>query len=201
MIAVIDYGAGNLKSITNALDFLNVKYEVTDKAKDIEKADKIIFPGVGSFGDCIKSLRKKNLLKILKDEINKKPYLGICLGLQVLFENSEESPKVKGLSIFKGKCKKFKNKNLKVPQIGWNSISINKKSLLLKNIKDNSYFYFVHSYYINAKDEGIILTKTNYGIDFVSAIEKDNIFGVQFHPERSGVIGLKVLENFVRLKC
>lgn len=199
MIAVIDYGAGNLKSITNALDFLKVKYKVTDKVSDIEKADKIIFPGVGSFGDCVKSLKKKGLFESLKKEIIRKPYLGICLGLQVLFESSEESIGVKGLSIFKGKCKKFKSKDLKIPQIGWNSIKIiNKKSLLLKNIKNDFYFYFVHSYYVDPKDKEIILTKTDYGIDFVSAIEKDNIFATQFHPERSGNIGLKILENFVK---
>lgn len=199
MIAVIDYGAGNLKSITNALDFLRAKYKVTDKAGDIKKADKIIFPGVGSFGNCIRSLKKKNLIGSLKKEIIKKPYLGICLGLQVLFEKSEESPGIKGLSIFKGKCKKFKSKKLKIPQIGWNSIGIvNKNSLLLKDIKNNSYFYFVHSYYVDPKDDSAILTKTNYGADFVSAIEKDNIFGLQFHPERSGEVGIKILENFVK---
>lgn len=211
MIAVIDYGAGNLKSITNALEFLRVEYKVTDGVEDIKKADKIIFPGVGAFGDCVKALRNKRLFEALKKEIIvpnssskartiKKPYLGICLGLQVLFESSEESPNIKGLSIFKGKCKKFINKNLKIPQIGWNSIKINKSSLLLKNIKNNSYFYFVHSYYVDSKDKEIILTKTNYGIDFVSAIEKNNIFAVQFHPERSGDIGIKILENFINFK-
>ena len=200
MIAVIDYGAGNLKSITNALDFLRVSYKVTDKKEDIEKADKIIFPGVGSFGDCVKSLKKLNIFETLKKEVNKKPYLGICLGLQVLFESSGESPKVEGLSIFQGKCIKFNNKDLKVPQIGWNSIRIKKKNNLLKNIKENSYFYFVHSYYVEPKDDEIILAKTDYGKEFVSGIAKDNIFAVQFHPERSGEIGLKVLKNFTQLK-
>lgn len=200
MIVVIDYGAGNLRSITNALDFLKVKYKVTDKPKEIEKADKVIFPGVGAFGDCIKSLKRKKLIEPLQKEIKKKPYLGICLGFQILFESSEETKRVKGLSIFKGKCRKFKSRNLKIPQIGWNSIKIiNKNSLLLKNIKDDSYFYFVHSYYVDSKDKNIILTKTNYGIDFVSSIEKDNIFATQFHPERSSAIGIKILENFVRL--
>ncbi len=200
MIAVIDYGAGNLKSITNALDFLKVKYKVTDSSKEIEDANKIIFPGVGAFGNCVNALKKREIFETLKKEINKKPYLGICLGLHVLFESSEESPKVEGLSIFKGKCLRFKSKNLKIPQIGWNSIRIiNKDSILLKNIKNNSYLYFVHSYYVEPEDKRMILTKTNYGIDFVSGIGKGNIFGVQFHPERSGSIGLKILENF--LKC
>ncbi|KKQ36131.1 MAG: Imidazole glycerol phosphate synthase subunit HisH [Candidatus Roizmanbacteria bacterium GW2011_GWA2_37_7] len=199
MIAIIDYGAGNLKSVTNALDFLRVSYKVTDKAEDIKKSDKIIFPGVGSFGDCINSLKKKGIFETLKKEISNKPYLGICLGLQVLFEESEESSGIKGLSIFKGKCKKFKNKNLKVPQIGWNSIKIIKKNNLLKDVKDDSYFYFVHSYYVGPKDKGIIATKTNYGIEYCSGITKDNIFAFQFHPERSGEIGLKILKNFVEL--
>lgn len=201
MIAVIDYGAGNLKSITNALDFLKVKYKVTDSSKEIEEADKIIFPGVGAFGDCVNSLKKRKIFEKLKKEINKKPYLGICLGLQVLFESSEESPNIEGLSIFKGKCKKFIDKKLKIPQIGWNSINIiNKKNKLLKNIKNDSYLYFVHSYYVEPEDKGIILAKTDYGIDFASGIEKHNIFGVQFHPERSGSVGLEILRNFVNIQ-
>jgi len=200
MIAVIDYGAGNLKSITNALDFLKVKYKVTDEKEEIEKADKIIFPGVGAFGDCVNSLKKKGLFETLKEEIGKKPYLGICLGLQVLFEGSEESKGVRGLSIFKGKCKKFNSKEFKIPQIGWNSINIiNKKNKLLKDIKDDSYFYFVHSYYVDPEDKDIILTKTDYGVDFVSGIEEDNIFGVQFHPEKSQNCGLEILKNFAEL--
>jgi len=199
MIAVIDYGAGNLKSVTNALDFLKAKYKVTSNPEDIEKAGKIIFPGVGSFGDCVKALKKRKLFGTLKQQIIKKPYLGICLGLQILFESSQESPGIKGLSILKGKNKKFSGK-LKVPQIGWNSIKITtKKSKLMKGIKDNSYFYFVHSYYVVPKDKKITLTKTNYGEEFTSSIETGNIFGVQFHPERSGEIGLKVLKNFVEL--
>ena len=201
MIAIIDYGAGNLKSITNALDFLRVSYKITDKKQDIERADKIIFPGVGNFGDMVKELKKKRIFELLKKTINdnKKPYLGICLGLQVLFEESEESPGVKGLEIFKGKCKKFKIKNLKVPQIGWNSININKKNSILNKIKDNSYFYFVHSYYADPKDKEIISTTTDYGIEYCSGISKDNIFGFQFHPERSGEIGLNILKNFVEI--
>jgi len=197
MIAVIDYGAGNLKSITNALDFISVKYKVTDKKEDIIKADKIIFPGVGNFGDCIGSLRKKGLIDVLKKEINNKPYLGICLGLQILFEESEESPRVKGLSVLKGKCKRFAGK-LKVPQIGWNSIKIKKDNGLLKGVKGESYFYFVHSYYADPLDKEIICTLTDYGIEYCSGVCKDNIFAFQFHPERSGEIGLRILRNFVR---
>lgn len=199
MIAIIDYGAGNLKSVTNALDFIKAKYKVTSDAEDIKKADKIIFPGVGAFGDCVGSLKKRKIFDVLKKEIGKKPYLGICLGMQVLFENSEESPGVKGLNIFKGKVRKFRSKTLKIPQIGWNSIKVMKESELLGGIEDGSYFYLVHSYYADPKEDKIILTKTSYGIDYCSGIADGNIFGVQFHPERSGEIGLKILKNFVNL--
>ena len=199
MIAIIDYGAGNLKSVKNALDFLRAKSIITDKAKDIEKADKVIFPGVGSFGDVMEALEKKKLIEPIKKAIKQKPYLGICLGLQILFEQSQENPGVKGMGIFKGRVKRFSSK-LKIPQIGWNSIKITKKSQITKNINDNSYFYFVHSYYVEPEDKSIILTKTDYGQEFTSGIAKDNIFGVQFHPERSGTIGLEMLKNFVELK-
>ncbi|MDP7180437.1 MAG: imidazole glycerol phosphate synthase subunit HisH [Candidatus Woesearchaeota archaeon] len=199
MIAIIDYGAGNLKSVKNALDFLKVDSKITNKPEDIESAEKIIFPGVGSFGDMMTSLEKNSLNKAIKESLTQKPYLGICLGLQALFEKSEENKGISGLNIFKGEVKKFTK--LKIPQIGWNSIKIQKdSSKLLKGIKDNSYFYFVHSYYVQPEDNSIILTKTDYGIDFTSGIEHDNIFAVQFHPERSGELGLKVLKNFVNIK-
>ena len=145
----------------------------------------------------MKSLKKKKLIEPLKQEISKKPYLGICLGLQILFEESEESPGIKGLSLLKGKCRKFKN-NLKVPQIGWNSIKIANDSIL-QGVKDNSYFYFVHSYYVEPKDKEIIAIKTDYGIEYCSGIAKGKMFAFQFHPERSGEIGLKILKNFVEL--
>ena len=200
MIAIIDYGAGNLQSVKNALDFIRVKSKITTKPEDIDKANKIILPGVGSFGDIINYLEKNKLTDVIKKNIlNGKPYLGICLGLQILFEKSEENKEVKGLGIFKGNVVKFRSKNLKIPQIGWNSITINKKDSLLNNIKNNSYFYFVHSYYVKPKDSSIVLTETGYGIKFTSGVAKDNIYGVQFHPERSGEIGLKILENFLAI--
>ncbi len=200
MIAIIDYGAGNLQSVKNALDFIRVENKITNKAGDIEKADKIILPGVGSFGNIISYLEKNNLIDPIKDSILAgKPYLGICLGLQILFEKSEEDRKAKGLGIFKGNVVKFKSKNLKIPQIGWNSIKINKDNKNGLSLKDGSYFYFVHSYYVKPKDGIIVLAETDYGIKFVSAIAKGNVFGVQFHPERSGSVGLKVLENFCKI--
>lgn len=200
MIAIIDYGAGNLQSVKNALDYLKVDSVITSNAKDIIKAKKIIFPGVGSFGDGIRALYELDLvdpiMKVIEDN---KPFLGICLGMEVLFEKSEESPGVEGLGIFGGRVKKFKG-SLKIPQIGWNQIKIQKESAILEGIPDSSFFYFVHSYYAEPKDNEIALAKTDYGGEFVSAVEKGNIFALQFHPERSGDIGLRILKNFAGLK-
>jgi len=200
MIAIIDYGAGNLQSVKNALDYLKVDSIITSNARDIIKAKKVIFPGVGSFGDGIRALYELDLvdpiMKVIEDN---KPFLGICLGMEVLFEKSEESPGVEGLGIFGGRVKKFKG-SLKIPHIGWNQIKIQKESAILEGIPDNSFFYFVHSYYAEPKDKEIALTKTDYGGEFVSAVEKGNIFALQFHPERSGDIGLSILKNFARLK-
>src|SRR3989338_472433 len=197
MIAIIDYGAGNLQSVKNALDSLKAESIITSDAKEIIKAEKAIFPGVGSFGDVIRALNDKDLIEpIIKFLEDGKPFLGICLGMQVLFEESEESPGVEGLSIFEGKCKKLKAA-LKVPQIGWNQLKTQKESKLLEGIKDKSFFYFVHSYYADPEDKNIVLATTDYGNEFVSAVEKDNVFGLQFHPERSGEVGLKILKNFV----
>ncbi len=199
MIAIIDYGAGNLQSVKNALDYLKVKSIITSNANDIIKAKKVIFPGVGSFGDGIRALNETDLIDpIMKVIEDNKPFLGICLGMQVLFEKSEESPGVEGLGIFEGTVKKFKG-DLKIPQIGWNQIKIQKESRLLEGVKDKSFFYFVHSYYADPEDKEIALAATDYGREFVSAVEKDNIFALQFHPERSGEIGLKILENFCKL--
>ena len=199
MIAIIDYGAGNLQSVKNALDYLKVKSIITSNANEIIKAKKVIFPGVGSFGDGIRALNELDLIDpIMKAIEDNKPFLGICLGMQVLFEKSEESPGVEGLGIFEGTVKKFKG-DLKIPQIGWNQLKIQKESMLLEGVEDKSFFYFVHSYHADPEDKEIVLATTDYGREFVSAIEKDNIFALQFHPERSGEIGLKILENFCKL--
>ena len=193
MIAIIDYGAGNLKSVKNALDYLNVDSIITNKPEDIIKAYRLILPGDGSFGYMMKNLEKKRLVKPIKNFIKSgKPFLGICLGLQGLFEESEESPKVKGLSIFKGKVVKFRKG--KVPQIGWNKIFFKQN-----NIFKEDFMYFVNSYYVFPKDNSIIATFTDYNGNFVSAIKANNVTAMQFHPEKSGKAGIELLKRW--LKC
>jgi len=192
MIAIIDYGAGNLVSVKNALDYLGVASKITSNAEDIEKAERIILPGVGSFGFMIESLRKLKLEEPLKKALSSgKPYLGICLGLQALFEESEESPGIAGLGIFKGKVIRFKQG--KIPQIGWNNIKP-KKSLFKEG-----FVYFVNSYYPVPEDKEIIANTTDYFGEFVSAVQKDNITAMQFHPEKSGEFGLDLIRRW--LKC
>ena len=202
MIAIIDYGAGNLQSVKKAFDFIGAESVITDNPETINACDKILLPGVGSFGDAMNSMNKKGLVETVKQNaLSGKPFLGICLGLQLLFEESEESPGVKGLGIFKGKIKKFSYQmGLKIPHIGWNSLEIKQKDTLFKGIPENSYVYFVHSYYLHAEDENEIATVTNYGIDFHSAVGKDNIFATQFHPEKSGDVGLQILRNFASME-
>ncbi len=202
MIAIIDYGAGNLQSVKKALDFIGTENIITDDPEKIKSADKVLLPGVGSFGDAMDSMAKSGLVETVKEcALSGKPFLGICLGLQLLFEESEESPGVKGLGIFKGKIKKFSpDMGLKIPHIGWNSLSIKQNDTLFKDIPENSYVYFVHSYYLHAEDENDIATVTNYGIDFHSAVGKGNIFATQFHPEKSGDVGLQILRNFASME-
>ena len=175
---------------------------ITNDPKTILSADKILLPGVGSFGDAMDSMAKSGLVEIVKEcALSGKPFLGICLGLQLLFEESEESPEVKGLGIFKGKIKRFPNDmGLKIPHIGWNSLEIKQKDGIFKDIPENAYVYFVHSYYLHAEDENDIATVTNYGIDFHSAVGKNNVFATQFHPEKSGDVGLQILRNFASME-
>ncbi len=202
MIAIIDYGAGNLQSVKKALDFIGAESVITDNPETINACDKILLPGVGSFGDAMASMRAKNLVETVKQNaLSGKAFLGICLGLQLLFEESEESPNVKGLGIFKGKIRRFpKGMGLKIPHIGWNSLEIKQKDTLFKGIPENSYVYFVHSYYLEAEDLTDVATVTNYGIDFHSAVGKGNIFATQFHPEKSGDVGLQILRNFASME-
>ena len=191
MIVIIDYGAGNLVSVKNALDYLGVASKITSNAEDIEKAERIILPGVGSFGFMMESLRKLKLEEPLKKALLKgKPYLGICLGLQALFEESVESPCIAGLNIFKGKVVKFKQG--KIPQIGWNNIKPR------KSLFKAGFVYFVNSYYPVPKDKEIIETTTDYFGDFVSAVQKDNITAMQFHPEKSGEFGLNLIRRWLQ---
>ncbi len=205
MIAIVDYGMGNLKSVENAALTLGVKIKVSDSPKIISQAKKIVFPGVGHFGQTVKELKKRKLIKVLKEKIAQgTPYLGICIGMQVLFDKSQEAPGVKGLGLIKGEVKKFKTKSLIVPHMGWNRVKIQDtrhkvQNKLFKRVKDNSYFYFVHSYYCEPKDKSIISTTTDYGVKFTSSIQKDNVWALQFHLEKSQELGLKLFNNFLKL--
>lgn len=206
MIAVIDYGMGNLRSVQKALDVAGGRTKVTSRPRDLKRCERIVFPGVGAFGDAMKELRRLGLVDAIKESINAgKPFLGLCLGLQLLFEKSEEAPAVKGLGILRGEVKRFRllGSGLKVPHMGWNTIDRRPKTIdyrpkILKGVPRASYMYFVHSYYVAPRDMSSVLTTTDYGIKFASGVRKDNIYGFQFHPEKSQVIGLKILENFVK---
>ena len=192
MIAIIDYGAGNIESVRKALDYLSVKSILTADKREIAKADAIIFPGVGNFGYVMKMLRKKGLDKAIKDFISSgKPYFGICLGLQILFEESEESPGVEGLGIFKGKVRKFRKGN--VPQIGWNKVKSKNQGI----VKDG-YYYFVNSYYAEPVDKSIALGSSDYYTRFCSAIIWKNVLATQFHPEKSGNAGIEMLRRWIK---
>lgn len=193
MIAIVDYGAGNLKSVKNALDYLKADTIITEKPEEINKADRLILPGDGSFGYMMEIIEKKGLVNPIKFFIKSgKPCLGICLGLQVLFEESEESPMVKGLSIFRGKVIKFRKG--KVPQIGWNKIYPKQNNLFKED-----FMYFVNSYHVVPIDSSIIAATTDYNGNFVSAIKSGNIAAMQFHPEKSGKAGIELLQRW--LKC
>jgi glutamine amidotransferase len=198
MIAIIDYGAGNLRSVKKAFDNLEVKNLIAARAKDLNEANGIVLPGVGAFGSAMKKLKETNFYEGINSWIAAgKPFLGICLGMQMLFEGSSESENIRGFDVFKGKCERFEEG--KVPQIGWNQINIFKESPLLKEIPDKTFFYFLHGYYVEAKNPDIITAKTDYFVEYTSIIENVNVFGVQFHPEKSGKMGLKMLKNWVEL--
>ncbi len=198
MIAIIDYGAGNLKNVAKAFDFLGIENIVTANAEEIKKADKIVLPGVGAFGEGMANLTKLGLDKVIKEEVaSGKPLLGICLGMQMLFDESEESPNVKGLGLLKGTIRRIpKTGDLKIPHMGWNDLSCRGK--LFEGL-DKPFVYFVHSYYLDAADKSVVSAKTHYGIDIEVAVEYKNIFGFQFHPEKSSEAGLKMLKNFANL--
>lgn len=201
MIAIIDYDAGNLKSVEKALEYLGEAYEITRDRDRLMKADKVILPGVGNFGDAMKKLQHYQLVDVIREIASKgTPLLGICLGLQLLFERSEECSGVEGLSLLKGQVYRIPDsEGLKIPHMGWNSLTIKPQARLYKGIPDQSYVYFVHSYYLKAAQESVVSATTYYSTLIHASVEQDNIFGCQFHPEKSGEIGLTVLKNFARL--
>ncbi|MBI4848743.1 MAG: imidazole glycerol phosphate synthase subunit HisH [Nitrospirae bacterium] len=205
MIAIIDYGMGNLRSVEKGFQKVGVDVTVTNKPDVVKSASAVVLPGVGAFKDCMRELTNLDLTGAVVEAIRAgKPYLGICLGLQVLFSESVEFGRCKGLDVLRGKVVKFDfgqpptpdPQPLKVPHMGWNEIKIQKDNPLFRGIPDKSYFYFVHSYYVVSDDTSVIAATTDYGIEFTSSVWKDNIFAVQFHPEKSQTAGLQLLRNF-----
>jgi glutamine amidotransferase/cyclase len=198
MIAFLDYGAGNVRSVINAIESLGEKVKIVETAEDILAAERLVFPGVGAFGSMMNRLNEENYVKALKDYLNSgRPFLGICLGLQALFEGSEEAPGVEGLGFISGVVKRF-DIDLSVPHIGWNGLNIKKPSRIFAGFGGDEKFYFVHSYHVVPEDETFVLTTTDYGCEFVSSIQIGNIIATQFHPEKSGSSGLRILENFLK---
>lgn len=197
MIVVIDYGMGNLKSVLNAFSRLNADIVISSDPDVVRDAPVIVLPGVGAFGICMENLGERGLAAAIKDHIRDgKRYLGICLGMQILFESGEEAPETPGLGIIKGTVPRFTG-SMKVPHMGWNSVTLKKDSPLFNGIQTGDFFYFVHSYYCAPSDPGVIATTTDYGGPFVSSVETANIFACQFHPEKSQAVGLKLLQNFL----
>lgn len=205
MIAIIDYGMGNLRSVQKAIEFLGSSATITSSPTEISKADKVILPGVGAFSKAMENLNKFKLLETIKETVAKDtPFLGICLGMQLLLETSEEHGLAKGLGLVAGTVKNFRNainfdQNLSVPQIGWNYVSQTKKNSLFVGLPEKFQVYFVHSYYVDPQDKQVNIGETMYGINFCSALQKKNLFGVQYHPEKSGEVGLQILDNFIKL--
>ena len=202
-VGVIDYGASNIFSVVRALNSLGASTKIVKTPEDFKNTDKLVFPGQGSMGSCSKKLSENNLRDSLIDALNNFPFLGICLGLQILFSESEESEGEKGLNIFSGKIEKFsefEDKTVKIPHMGWNQVEISQNHFLLKGIKSNENFYFVHSFASKEANQNEIFSKTFHGEIFNSAIGKDNIFATQFHPEKSGKSGLMILKNFLDWK-
>lgn len=199
MITIIDYGAGNIASVQKAFEFLGVETKLSSDPVELLNSSAAVLPGVGSFGDAMQNIKDRNLEKPIKDFIaSGKPFLGICLGLQLLFESSEESVGVEGLSVLKGKIIKIPSDcGLKVPHMGWNSLSYNNKGDIFQDVDEQSYVYFVHSYYLKA-EEDIVTARANYAVDIDASVQKGNLIACQFHPEKSGKVGLRLLENFAR---
>lgn len=201
MIAVIDYDAGNIRSVEKALLSLGQEVHITDKAEEILGADKVILPGVGAFGDAMENIRNRNLESVIRQVADRgTPFLGICLGLQLLFERSEEAPGVKGLGLLKGEILRIpETPGMKIPHMGWNSLHLEHDGRLFRGVEERSYVYFVHSYYLKAEDEMIVKAATEYGTYIHASVEQGNVFACQFHPEKSSDVGLRILKNFVEL--
>ena len=202
MIAIIDYDAGNMKSVEKAFQFLGEDVIMTRSRDDILAADRVVLPGVGAFGDAMGRLDAYGLTGTIRDCVAmKKPFLGICLGLQLLFERSDEEPDAKGLGILKGEILRIPDaEGFKIPHMGWNNISIKKGSRLFDGVKNDAYMYFVHSYYLKAADEDIVAATTHYSTLIHAAVEHENVFACQFHPEKSSEQGLRILKNFASIR-
>jgi len=197
MIGIVDYGAGNLRSVEKAFDFLGFETRVVDRAEKLEHVERLVLPGVGAFGSAARRLKEFGILGLVKEWLMAdRPFLGICLGLQLLFEGSEESAEERGLALFRGSCRRLEAR--KVPQIGWNSIQVLAESALLDGLPRQSHFYFVHSYRAVPEEEEITIARTDYGGPFPSVVGRGRVWGVQFHPEKSGALGLELLSNWVR---
>ena len=201
MIAIIDYDAGNIKSVEKAVNLLGQESVVTADPEEIFRADKVILPGVGAFGDAMENLRRTGLDDVIRQVVRKgTPFLGICLGLQLLFERSDEAPGVEGLGILKGEILRIPDKEgLKIPHMGWNSLHLEHSGRLFRDVEEGAYVYFVHSYYLKAAEEEIVKASTEYSVHIHASVEKDNVFACQFHPEKSSDVGLSILKNFVEL--
>ena len=201
MVAVIDYDAGNIRSVEKAVAALGRQAVITRKPEEILSAEHVILPGVGAFGDAMEKLHKYDLVEVIREAVDeKKPFLGICLGLQLLFESSEESEGVKGLGLLPGKIVRIpEGSDLKIPNIGWNSLSYPNTGRLFQGIPEQSYVYFVHSYYRQAENEEIVKAATDYGVSIHASVEKDNLFACQFHPDKSSETGLRILKNFLEI--
>jgi len=202
-IAIVDYGMGNVRSVQKAIEHVapNDQVFLTDNAKLISEADRVVFPGQGAMGACMQALNEHGLVDVIKQAAHEKPFLGICLGLQLLFDHSQENGGTDGLSIIPGNVVKFDKSELKIPHMGWNTVKQEIDHPLWHNIDDNARFYSVHSYYVKETDHSVVAGSTDYGIDFTCAIAKDNMFAVQFHPEKSQHDGLQLLTNFVNWKA
>ncbi|MBV7274456.1 imidazole glycerol phosphate synthase subunit HisH [Clostridiaceae bacterium UIB06] len=198
-IAIVDYGMGNLRSVEKALEFIGAKAKITEDAEEIMNSSGIVLPGVGAFPDAMENIKKSGFDKVMKEAVkNGTPLMGICLGMQLLFEESDEVRETEGLGFIKGKIKKFEV-DLKIPHMGWNDLIMDKSCEILKDVKEGSYVYFVHSFYAQIEEEGVLNAHSFYGVDTPAVVSKENVFGLQFHPEKSGEPGMQMLRNFWEL--